>query len=214
MIAVIQCAASKRRDAGHLLSADKRPVVFVADPSSAPADASHVFARPDDPCGDGITWREALLKYNRKPGNPSALLPAWELYENAVYQRLVNRLGLLNVFILSAGWGLITADFLTPYYDITFSQSAENYKRRRHADVYADFRMLPDKTNEELVFFGSRHYVPLFCELTEGFTGTRTVFFNTRSVPQARGCILRRFDTTTRTNWHYLCAKAFVAGKL
>ena len=36
MIVVIQCAASKRGDAGHLTTASGRPVDFVADPQSAP----------------------------------------------------------------------------------------------------------------------------------------------------------------------------------
>jgi hypothetical protein len=40
----------------------------------------------------------------------------------------VDRFGLENVYVLSASWGLIRADFLTPYYDITFSSSADAYK--------------------------------------------------------------------------------------
>lgn len=48
MIAVIQCAASKKPNAGHLQRRDGRKVLFVADPESAPADVSHVYARPDD----------------------------------------------------------------------------------------------------------------------------------------------------------------------
>jgi hypothetical protein len=41
--------------------------------------------------------------------------------------RLVEKFGIEKVFILSAGWGLIRADFLTPNYDITFSGSAEAF---------------------------------------------------------------------------------------
>jgi hypothetical protein len=81
-----------------------------------------------------------LLRYNRKPaGNPLGLYSAWQLYENKAYARLVDQLGIDRVYILSAGWGLIRADFLTPCYDITFSQSADSYKRRRKADRYQDF---------------------------------------------------------------------------
>ena len=61
--------------------------------------------------------------------SPFGLLPAYQLYENSTYNRLVDRFGLSNVYILSAGWGLIPADFLTPHYDITFSASADAYKR-------------------------------------------------------------------------------------
>ena len=49
------------------------------------------------------------------------LLPAWQLYENPVYELLKNHCGLKRLYILSAGWGLITAGFLTPCYDITFT---------------------------------------------------------------------------------------------
>lgn len=74
-----------------------------------------------------------------------------------------------NVYILSAGRGLIAGDFLTPYYDITFSPSARSpdaCKRRRKADKYRGICMLPDNTDEEVVFFGGKDYVPLFCTLT------------------------------------------------
>ena len=59
-----------------------------------------------------------------------------------------------NTYILSAGWGLINSEFLTPYYDITFSAAADNYKRRRKADTYRDFCMLPEDVDELIVFFG------------------------------------------------------------
>jgi len=98
---------------------------------------SRVYARPDDRSDTGTLWRDVLLKYNREPdGNPLGLYPAHQLYENKAYWRLADELGVQNVYILSAGWGLIRADFLTPYYDITFSLSADAYKRRRKADRY------------------------------------------------------------------------------
>jgi len=40
-------------------------------------------------------------------GNPLGLCPAYQLYENKTYGRLAARFGLGNLFILSAGWGLI-----------------------------------------------------------------------------------------------------------
>jgi hypothetical protein len=157
MIVVIQCAATKRPDAGHLLTEGGKPVTFVANALSAPADTVYEYARPDDPSGAGMSWRQELLQYNREPNsNPLGLCPAWQLYENKAYGRLVERFGLLNVYILSAGWGLIRGDFLTPYYDITFSQQADRYKRRRKADRYQDFRMLPDDPGDEIVFLAAR----------------------------------------------------------
>jgi hypothetical protein len=64
---------------------------------------------------------ELLLRYNEAPGeNPLGLLRAFKLYLNDIYRRLARHVGIENFLILSAGWGLIPASFLTPDYDITF----------------------------------------------------------------------------------------------
>jgi hypothetical protein len=211
MIVIIQCAASKAHNAGHLLTPAGAPVTFVAHPEIAPGDNEHAHARPDDDCGSGKSWRDVLVDYNNNSaGNPVGLVAAYRLYDNAVYERLVDGLGIANVYILSAGWGLFRADFLTPYYDITFSASARGkdaYKRRRKADRYEDFCMLPEETEDEIVFFGGKDYIALFCELTRGVKSERTVFYNSAQPPAAPGCMLAKFDTTTRTNWHYFCAR-------
>jgi hypothetical protein len=215
VIIVIQCAASKRADAGHLMSASGKRVIFVANPGVAPADPTYEYARPDDPSGSGLSWRQVVLRYNEEQGNnPLGLFPAWQLYENNIYGRLANRFGLQKVYILSAGWGLIRADFLTPYYDITYSHSAEAYKRRTKADRYQDFQMLPDQTDEEIRFFGGKDYLPLFCSVTDAIRSRKIAFYNSAQVPQGSGCTLERFNTPTRTNWHYKCANDFLDGAL
>ena len=58
-----------------------------------------------------------------------------------------------------------------------FSQSADNFKRRRKADRYDDFRMLPDDTEEEILFFGGKDYLPLFCSLTRSAGAVKTAFY-------------------------------------
>jgi hypothetical protein len=57
MMVVIQCAASKQPEAGHLETAAGMPVRFVADPAAAPTDRAVVYARPDDPSDRGLPWR-------------------------------------------------------------------------------------------------------------------------------------------------------------
>lgn len=212
MIVVIQCAATKAANAGHLVTADGKVVTFVAHPEIAPK-TDEFYARPDDDAGEGRSWREVLLAYNGEPGgNPLGLLPAYQLYKNPTYERLVDKLGMKNVYILSAGWGLIRSDFLTPYYDITFSNAhnVERYKRRKRADPYKDIGMLPNSTDEEILFFGGKDYVPLFCKLTSQVKSRRKVFYNAAEAPQVPGCATVKFDTHTRTNWHYECAIAFL----
>lgn len=212
MIVVIQCAARKQPDAGSFVGLDGRKVSFVADPDGAPLDNTIVYARPDDASERGATWRDVLHEYNRQRGNPRGLLPAWQLYDNPVYGRLVHKLGVKNVYILSAGWGLISGCFLTPHYDITFSQCADAYKRRRKSDGYRDFQMMPEDTREPIVFFGGKDYLPLFNALTSSINARKTVFCNSAQVPLMPGCALRLFATRTRTNWHYECANAFLNG--
>ena len=74
MIVVIQCAARKSRNAGHLVTTDGKPVTFVAHPEIAPT-TDKLYARPDDDAGGGKSWRDILLAYNRQPdGNPLGLL--------------------------------------------------------------------------------------------------------------------------------------------
>jgi hypothetical protein len=209
---VIQCAATKRPNVSRLLTRDGNPIHFVAHPELAPTD--RLCARPDD-ISDGTSWREQLRKYNtEQETNPLGLMPAYQVYENKVYGALVDRFGFQNVYILSAGWGLIRSDFLTPFYDITFSQSAEPYKIRRKADRYDDFRMLPNETGGKIVFLGGKDYLPLFCKLTESAKGERIALFNSVNAPRFDNCQFKRFETTTRTNWHYECAKALIDGQI
>jgi hypothetical protein len=215
MIVVIQCAASKRPNAGRLRARDGRPVLFVANPDMAPPDSDQLYARPDDLSDAGVSWRQLLLRRNLEAqANPLGLTRAWELYEHPVYRRLVEWFGADKVYILSAGWGLIGANFLTPDYDITYSASAEPYKRRRKSDACRDFCMIAKDNTESILFFGGKDYVTLFCNLTKEMNGTRRIFYNSATAPDAPGCNLIRYQTSTRTNWHYECTGAFLDGRI
>lgn len=218
MIAVIQCAARKRPDAGFLRRQDGTKVLFVANPAIAPQTDHYAYARPDDPSDVGAKWRQILLQYNNSPGsNPLGLCQAFELYENSTYRRLTEFFGTDKTYILSAGWGLINAAFLIPNYDITFSSAARKeapYKFRKNTDHYDDLCMLPPDARDSLVFFGGKDYVSLFCELTRTAKGVRRVFYNSTHAPDAPGCLVERFPTTTRTNWHYECANALLDGRI
>lgn len=107
---------------------------------------------------------------------------------------------------------MISASFLTPCYDITFTASAEGWKRRKKRDAYNDLSMLPPGTDEQVLFLGGKDYLPLFTRLTAPLRSERIVFYNSATVPDAPGCRLVRFPTTTRTNWHYECANALLRG--
>lgn len=214
MQVVIQCAGKKAADAGYMVTAEGRRVMFVADPARAPLSADYVYATPNDEADDGRSWRQRVLSYNEAGENPLGLLPAYKLYSNVAYRSLVHRLGADNVYILSAAWGLIPAWFLTPYYDVTFQRQPEEtaYKQRRRGDSYHDLSLLPLACGETLVFLGGKDYLPHFERLTNGYAGRRIAFFSSARRPSVSGIELLRYETTTRTNWHYECANALLAG--
>ncbi|WP_037431321.1 hypothetical protein [Sinorhizobium fredii] len=218
MMIVIQCAARKRADAGTLKTAGGQDVLFVANPDVAPAGENSLYARPDDDAGDGLSWRRKLLDYNRDGNvNSPNLYRAADLYENPVFEQLTNKYGYDRLHILSAGWGLVSGGFRLPVYDITFSSAAKTkarHKFRSRVDDYKDFVQLPDDPQEPIVFLGGKDYLPLFCKLTSDHRGKRIIFFNSGTAPNAPGCILHRYTTTTRTNWHYGCATELLQGGL
>jgi len=152
-----------------------------------------------------------VIAYNRDPGdNPLSLLPAIDLYSHCAFQQLADHIGRDNTYILSAGWGLLRADFLTPNYDITFSSQAAPYKRRRKHDHFDDLRQLSPSVEAPIVFFGGKDYLPLFEELTKG-AAERIAFYNSINQPHVDGIQFKRFATSTKTNWHYQCVNAFIS---
>jgi hypothetical protein len=191
-------------------------VKFVAHPDLAPADSACRYAHPDEPMKPGgPSWRDHLTRYNTGAAdNPDGLFPAHRLYSPPAYGQLVAKLGAKRVYILSAGWGLVRADFLTPQYDITLKAGVEPYKRRGPRDRYADYCHLSDAGTDPVVFFGGKGYLPLFCRLTARIRAERIVPFNSRTPPEAPGCRLVRYETDMRTNWHYGCVADFLAGRL
>ncbi len=200
-------------DAGYMTNKDGKSILFVADPDAAPSSNEFIYAKPDDFTANGDTWRDLLLRYNKQPdNNPLNLYPAFQLYWNETYRDLVKKYRTENVYILSAGWGLIDAKFLTPKYDITFSPSAAPYKRRGKKDFYNDLQMLPKECDDDLIFFGGKDYLPLFCKLSSDYTGKKFIFYNSKTLPKTPGCTLIKYHTTTRMNWHYGCAKDFLSG--
>ena len=50
--------------------------------------------------------------------------------------------------------------------------------------------------------------------MTESIRRTRIIFYNSAEAPDAPDCVCIRFETRTRTNWHYECAGALIQGAL
>jgi hypothetical protein len=214
---LIQCAASKVPTAGFLKTQTGRRVKFVARPDEAPKD-EWFYAQPDDQSDvPGQTWRQELERYNQNSENPLGLLKAYSLYENDVYRELVATLGAENVFILSAGWGIVSADYLLPDYDITFAltKPKHGYKRRHPQDnKYHDFCHLRCDAPGTLVTFCSKGYLPLFRNLTTLLTVNKIVFYAAADPPQDSGWRKIHFQTRDFRRWPYDCAREFLRGEI
>lgn len=209
----IQCADKKQANAGSFKSREGKHIMFVADPSLAPPSRETIYAHPDDISDDGRSWRERLLEYNKMHAqtNPLGLLPAYQLYTNPAYEALVHKFGIQNIYILSAGWGLIRAGFLTPVYNITFT-SIKNKKhiKRYKRQEFSDFNMLTDD-GEDVVYIGGKSYQPMFCRLLQNYACRKLVVYNSINklgLPHGFEAVL--YKTNTRTNWHYEIAKNLI----
>lgn len=216
MKVVIQCAATKDRMAGSF-TLNGRRVKFVAHPELHSESSGEILFRPDDMIpSTSTTWRDHLLLYNRRSDNPNRLLRAVDLYSPEIYRSLLHRVGTENLFILSAGWGLIKADFLVPDYDITFSSQGEQWKRRTKRDEFCDFAQLTQADlaiGEQIYFFGGKDYLPLYYRLIRTLVARKVIYFASTNIPRDQGFDYIRYGTGG-PNWHYRCARDFMEGRI
>jgi hypothetical protein len=182
MVIITQCAGSKNnRECGFFKIEDTKKVEFVADPNLVPEERKKedlIFVHPDDKiCKDKIlTYREALVEYNRKRKmeNPYNLCDALSLYKPRIYKRLKKLNKNIPVYILSAGWGLVRGSFLLPLYDITLkaNNAEEKYKIRKYSKKsFNDFNHLREDWRElnldeyKIYVFVGRNYLDLLYNL-------------------------------------------------
>lgn len=225
MDVIIQCAATKDPEAGKLRARDGRDVHFVAAPQLCMTGTKKLYARPDDGSDiPGQTWRDRLVSYvDQEKDNPLGLRHAYMLYKHPAYARLVQTFGASHVFILSAGWGLVRADYLLPAYDVTFNQRAKKKNPAAFCattDGYRFFQHVSKCGKGPITFLGGRDYLPLFDMLTSSLSRERIAFvratepgFLRKNHPRY-GFEERDFHVAARTNWHYQCALALAAGTL
>jgi hypothetical protein len=210
---VIQCAGSKH-ERGYFRADDGTRIEFVAHPDKAPRSQGIRFAHPDQPSDNGLTWRQRVADYNADRGrNPSSLEPAFRLYRARQYEQLVGEFGPGQVFVLSAGWGLIRSDYLIPHYNITFQRPnnpAESYIWRRPHDRFQDFNQLTITSDDHIIFLGGKNYRDYFEAFTADAIATKTIYYNSDYIFPRRGFDYKLFETARKTNWHYSCADELV----
>tara|TARA_R110002049_G_scaffold288687_2_gene471309 strand:- start:545 stop:1183 length:639 start_codon:yes stop_codon:yes gene_type:complete len=210
MIIVISCSGSKN---GENLIYKNNEITFV----SSPNEESKNHFNPDNQIpNENRTWREYV---NSQENNN--ILESYKLYKNKIYSELYEKYK-SNLFILSAGWGIINSEFKVPKYDITFSKRAEKNSKRKKTDFYKDFNHIEKiNHNEKIVFFGGADYLKLFYNLTKDLSNEKIIFYNKKNIYSGLPFLknessfkLIKYETKTRTNWHYGCAKDFLENKL
>ena len=222
---VIPCAAGKfpvecGDFSGFMRDANGNPVKFVAEPDLAPKSKELRYVSPDCDYDSSMTFREKLRSYNEKFNsdncNPYNLYPACELYKNSIYSDLVKSYGIDRTYILSAGWGIVQADFLLPMYDITFSSSVkEKYKKRKSSAVWPDFNHLDNGCEDTLCLFGTVDYIDLFLDLTRQYKGKRIVYYNSgQHYSSSETLKFVKCDLSARTNWQNTCARKMMGTNL
>jgi hypothetical protein len=213
MKVVISCSNKKN---GESLIFNSNEILFVANPQKTERINNKIYYHPDEKINNtNKTWREYVIE------NQSAFLKAYELYFNDIYRKLYSSFG-SDLFILSAGWGIVNSEFNLPKYDITFSKQAEEYKRRTKKIYFNDFNHLKNiSPNEDIVAFIGIDYIGLFYELTKDLTNKKIIFYNSKKLSEIKKAVkqnetyhFKKYQTNIRTNWHYVAAKDFLNGKL
>ena len=180
-----------------------------------------MYFHPDDlVTNEGITWRELVSQQ----GLNNNLQPAYDLYRPPIYNSLYQKYG-NDLFIFSAGWGIVRADYKLPKYNVTFSKAnhVPIFAKRNLSDSFQDFNHL-DKTenniNEDIVLIAPKDYVISFCQLTHHLKNKKIIFyfgaeiknkfinepdFEFRKLP---------FETTNNRKWHYEFAQRLINNKI
>lgn len=168
--------------------------------------------RPDDLIpNENITWRNYICENQSK-----IPLQAYELYTRDIYRSLFKRFG-NNLYILSAGWGLVRANYGLPKYDITFSRgkNQENNRRVYNTPVYSDFNQLSVDNKEDIVFVGTPDYLQLFFKCTEDLSNRKIIYYKKDNLPNTHrppnnSFLFIRYITNTRMKWYYELAMDLV----
>ncbi len=223
MIIVIQCANRKVPNAATL-TLNGEAVHFVAQPQN-----EHMDKRPWDQIpGSDKTWIDCVMAYNEAGStmpdeyiklnigteDGRQLMPCGNLYEHPVYRELTTTRGLKNVYILSAGWGLVRADKFLPNYNVTFSQLGDIRVRISVAErlQYASISdEIPD--NDQINLFISRAYAPYWSYLYQGAPQRTILHWRLgQELPKGKyGTVIKHDCGDQVTNWQYTAARQHIS---
>jgi hypothetical protein len=208
---VLCCSSQKTKD-GFCYKGET--VKFVASPQIAPKD-EFTYYKPDDPIpGENKTWRNLVLNGQNDP--KLDLVPAYHLYKSDIYRAFYREFG--NFFyILSAGWGIIRADFKIPAYDITYSTAPGVPACVRRKDNYGwkDINHLKEDSvkfdhDSGIILFAGSGYVPPFCDMTQSIPCRKKILYKSQKIGRRQGFVYEYYQTNLKINWYYEAAGDFL----
>jgi hypothetical protein len=177
------------------------------------------YVHPDDLIpNENISWRDLIAQQEEH----NDLLSAYNLYRPGIYNSLFEHYG-NDLFIISAGWGIIRADYRLPKYNVTFSnnQNIPIYARRNNDDVFNDFNHLEGiEENERIVLIAGSDYVLPFCQLTEDLPNEKIIIYKNQNLLYNNPFVENNnfqfihYQTNRRTNWHYEFAERLINNEI
>lgn len=207
---VFPCASSKNEIP---FIYNEREINFVSH--ALPNIENKFFVHPDELIfNENISWRDFINKQeNRKD-----LKKAYNLYKNEIYDRLYKRFG-NNLFIFSAGWGIVRAEFKLPNYNITFSrgENIPNHCIRDKKQKYKDFNHLNGiEKNEKIIFIGPEDYATSFLKLVSKLPNEIEIFYRDKFLDNynykntIKRISFKKYIKGTIRNWYYKCAEELI----
>lgn len=212
---VISCCDRKN---GNPFTYNEETINFVSHVNAA-LQNNELYFHPDDLIpNENNTWRDLVAQ--QEEGNN--LLPAYNLYRPNIYAALFENYG-NDLFIFSAGWGIIRADFRLPKYNITFSNNRNipNYAIRNNVDIFHDFNHLEGiAANEQILLIAGSDYVLPFCQLTANLPNEKIIIYKNQALLNNNPYLnnnnfhFNHYQTNRRTNWHYEFAQRLINNEI
>lgn len=206
---VMMCSKSKQNDSALIFN--NNTITFKANTN----EVINQFKPDDDIPGNiNYSWRNYVSNNQNQINLPYR---AYELYTENVYNELFMTFG-NRLYIESAGWGIVNAEFRLPNYDITFSDNT-NEETIRHYQTgnYDDYNQLIVSPNDDIVFIGTEKYIPLFFYLTNQLPNRKIIYWKKHNTPinypiPNYSFIYRRYISNNRRKWFYELANEIANG--
>jgi hypothetical protein len=216
MKVIICCCSSKTLES---FTYNGQTINFVAQVPPFIEGRENYFHPDDFIPNENRTWRDLIEQQEIR----NDLVHAYELYSPGIYRSLYEHFG-VDLFIYSAGWGIVRADYKLPTYNVTFSNTHNkpNYAiRNNNNNHFNDFnQLLGIEANESIVFMGGLDYVIPFCSLTENLPNEKIIVYKNQNllanIPNVANNNFQfsHYQTTRRTNWHYEFAQRLINNEI